>query len=152
PHMRSQRSGYILNISSLAGSLGVPLQGYYSASKHAVDGFTKSLRMEVRKFGIKVVLLKPGFVKTNLHHSFQKAEQSIQDYEEITHSVEQALNESITEGIDPSVISEKVLKILRLENPKQSYAVGTDGKLLPILNRLFPRIFEYGSRKKFNLD
>ncbi|MBD3275053.1 MAG: SDR family NAD(P)-dependent oxidoreductase, partial [Candidatus Marinimicrobia bacterium] len=56
PHMRSQRSGYILNISSLAGSLGVPLQGYYSASKHAVDGFTKSLRMEVRKFGIKVVL------------------------------------------------------------------------------------------------
>lgn len=66
PHMREQGSGRIVNISSVLGFLPAPYMGLYSASKHAVEGMSESLDHEVRKFGIRVVLVEPSFTKTNL--------------------------------------------------------------------------------------
>jgi len=66
PAMRQQGSGYIINISSLAGVLGLPFSGLYSASKFALEGMTESLRLEVRGFGIKTVLIEPGDFSTQL--------------------------------------------------------------------------------------
>lgn len=65
PAMRAQGSGLIVNMSSIAGRVGVPFQGMYAATKHAVEGFSEALRFEVRPFGIHVVLLTPGDVRTN---------------------------------------------------------------------------------------
>ena len=64
PSMRQQRTGVIINISSLAGLFGLPFQGLYSASKFALEGLTESLRLETRAFGIFVVLVEPGDVRT----------------------------------------------------------------------------------------
>ena len=66
PHMRAQGSGRIVNISSVLGFLPAPYMGLYSASKHAVEGMSESLDHEVRKFGIRVVLVEPSFTKTGL--------------------------------------------------------------------------------------
>ena len=67
PVMRKQRSGNIITIGSLAGLIGVPFQSYYSASKHALEGFFKSLKFETASFNIKISVVEPGFFKTNLH-------------------------------------------------------------------------------------
>jgi len=62
--MRRQRAGNIVNISSIGGLIAIPFQALYSASKFALEGMTASLRMEVRPFGIRVVLIEPGDTKT----------------------------------------------------------------------------------------
>src|SRR5207302_410739 len=64
PHMRSQRSGHIVNISSIYGRMTAPLGGWYHASKHAVEGLSDSLRMELAAFDIRVVLIEPGPIRT----------------------------------------------------------------------------------------
>jgi NAD(P)-dependent dehydrogenase (short-subunit alcohol dehydrogenase family) len=66
PHMRTQRSGRIVNVSSVLGFLPAPYMGLYSASKHAVEGMSETLDHEVRKLGIRVVLVEPSYTRTNL--------------------------------------------------------------------------------------
>lgn len=65
PDMRKQQKGLIINISSLAGLIGLPFQGFYSASKFAMEGFTEALRVEVKQFGIHVVNINPGDYHTS---------------------------------------------------------------------------------------
>src|ERR1700733_9888901 len=60
PHMRQQGGGFIINMSSLAGQIAIPFQGFYSASKFAIEGYTEALRMEVRSFGVRVSMIEPG--------------------------------------------------------------------------------------------
>jgi NAD(P)-dependent dehydrogenase (short-subunit alcohol dehydrogenase family) len=66
PHMRQQRSGKIINVSSVLGFLPAPYMGLYSASKHAIEGMSETLDHEVRNFGVHVVLVEPSYTKTNL--------------------------------------------------------------------------------------
>jgi NAD(P)-dependent dehydrogenase (short-subunit alcohol dehydrogenase family) len=66
PHMRQQRSGKIINVSSVLGFLPAPYMGLYSASKHAIEGMSETLDHEVRNFGVRVVLVEPSYTKTNL--------------------------------------------------------------------------------------
>lgn len=80
PVMREQRAGRIINMGSLAGLTGTPGMGYYSASKHALEGYTESLRVEIERFNIGVSLVEPGFFRTNLHHAMLREAQHIPDY------------------------------------------------------------------------
>lgn len=73
PIMRRQASGLIVNVSSLGGLVGLPFQGLYSASKFAVEGMTEALRMEVRPFGVRVVLVEPGDFRTGFTEQRRKA-------------------------------------------------------------------------------
>ncbi len=95
PIMRQQRFGKIITIGSLAGLIGVPFQSYYSASKHALEGFFKSLRFELKSFGIHVSVVEPGFFKTNLHQAFEFAEATIPDYDTIRKNAVQVFSSSI---------------------------------------------------------
>src|SRR5246127_3698622 len=81
PHMRQQRSGRIINVSSVLGFLPAPYMGLYSASKHAVEGLSESLDHEGRPFGIRVVLVEPSFTKTNLDINAPLATSKISDYD-----------------------------------------------------------------------
>jgi len=74
PVMRQQGSGRILNVSSIAGRIGIPFQAFYSASKFAIEGFTEALRMEVAPFGIQVVLIEPGDFRTGFTAARRMAE------------------------------------------------------------------------------
>jgi short-subunit dehydrogenase len=73
PAMRLQGHGHILNVSSIAGRIGIPFQAIYSATKFAVEGFTEALRLEVTPFGIRVVLIEPGDFRTGFTASRRKA-------------------------------------------------------------------------------
>ena len=81
PHMRAQRGGRIINVSSVLGFLPAPYMGLYSASKHAVEGLTETLDHEVRQFGIRVTLVEPSFTRTNLDINAPLASSKIADYE-----------------------------------------------------------------------
>ncbi|GAB3337885.1 hypothetical protein GCM10027299_49480 [Larkinella ripae] len=80
PLMRQQRKGRIITIGSLAGLIGVPFQSYYAASKHAIEGFFKSLRYEVAPFNIDVSVLEPGFFKSNLEQAHESTPPTLTDY------------------------------------------------------------------------
>ncbi|GAB3641345.1 SDR family oxidoreductase [Spirosoma arcticum] len=150
PMMRQQRSGKIITIGSLAGLIGVPFQSYYAASKHALEGFFKSLRFEVKPFGISVSVVEPGFFKTNLAQAFEYAEPSIADYDATRTKALSVFSRSIETAPTPEPVADTVVKILRSKSPRFSYRVGTDARTLPILQFMFYRLFEWGAARKFN--
>lgn len=151
PVMRKQKSGVIITIGSLAGLIGVPMQSYYSASKHALEGFFKSLRFEVKSFNIKVVVVEPGFFKTDLHKSFEYAVPVIRGYDDIRNNALKVFSDSINDASSPDPVAGTILKILNSKNPGFSYRVGRDAKILPLLQFLFYRLFERGTEKKFRI-
>ncbi len=152
PQMRQQRSGKIIFITSLAGLIGVPYQSFYSASKHAVEGIAKSLRQEVKEFGIHVSCVEPGFVKSNLHNSFLIAPETIEDYNVSRANAIQTFNDSIKNAPEPTAVAETVSKIIYSKNPRMSYKVGIGVKMLAILQLMVSSLFEKGARKKFKLN
>ncbi|MCP3717768.1 oxidoreductase [Paraburkholderia sp. CNPSo 3281] len=81
PHMREQRAGRIVNVSSVLGFLPAPYMGLYSASKHAVEGLTETLDHEVRQFGIRATLVEPTFTRTNLDINAPLASSKIAAYD-----------------------------------------------------------------------
>lgn len=151
PIMRKQRQGEIITIGSLAGLIGVPFQSYYAASKHAVEGFFKSLRYEIKSFNIAVSVVEPGFFKTNLHQAFEFAEPSITDYDAIRTRALEVVPNSIQNAGSPEPVAATVLKILNSKNPRFSYRVGTDARMLPFIQFAFNRLLEIGTAKKFGV-
>jgi NAD(P)-dependent dehydrogenase (short-subunit alcohol dehydrogenase family) len=151
PLMRQQRSGRIITIGSLAGLIGVPFQSYYAASKHALEGFFKSLRLEVRPFNVKVSMVEPGFFKTNLNQAFEQDKPSIADYSATRDKALASFSSSIERAPTPEPVAQTVLAVLRSTNPRYSYRVGSDAVTLPILQFFSYRFFEWGAAKKFSL-
>jgi NAD(P)-dependent dehydrogenase (short-subunit alcohol dehydrogenase family) len=151
PVMRRQRSGTIITIGSLAGLMGVPFQSYYSASKHALEGYFKSLRIEVRTFNIKVSMVEPGFFRTNLHNSFEFAEGTNEDYDRIRKNTLQVFSNSIEKADNPDLVAQVVLKILNSKNPGFSYRIGKNSWIAPNLQFLWYNLFEFGLRSTFKL-
>ena len=152
PVMRQQHFGKIITIGSLAGLIGVPFQSYYSASKHALEGFFKSLKFEVAPFNIKISVIEPGFFKTNLHNSFEFAEFAISDYDKMRNNALHVLSTSIDNADTPVSVARVILKILNTENPGYSYRVGKNTLLAPWLQFLYFRLYEFGTRIKFRLE
>jgi short-subunit dehydrogenase len=149
--MRQQRYGKIITIGSLAGLIGVPYQSYYSASKHALEGFYKSLRMELRPFNIDISVVEPGFFKTNLHNTFEYAPTTINDYEVIRKNALPVFSDSIEKADTPESVARIVFKILNSKNPGFSYRVGKDSWIAPLLQFLWYKLFEFGVSRKFRL-
>jgi short-subunit dehydrogenase len=151
PLMRKQQHGHIITIGSLAGLIAVPFQSYYSASKHALEGFLKTLRIEVRSFNIKISIIEPGFFKTEIHHAFELAEPCIRDYDLIRTNAIQVLHNSVERAPSPDPVVRKVLKIIHSENPGVSYRIGRFTKLAPWMQFTFYRLLEYALAIKFRI-
>lgn len=126
PFMRKQSNGLIINITSIAGYMGLPYRGIYSATKGALSIVTESLRMETKDFGIKITSLAPGDFATNIaagrYHS-----PVIQDspYEILYGKTLEAIDADVDGGEDPIMVAKVVLRILKTENPKVHYKVGS---------------------------
>jgi NAD(P)-dependent dehydrogenase (short-subunit alcohol dehydrogenase family) len=145
PYMRKQRNGMIINVSSIGGLMGLPFQGFYSASKFAIEGLSESLRLELKPFGIQVVQINPGDFKTGftINRVIINAEKSANDYSEQFQSTLRKIEKDETGGNDPVLIAKKIDQIIRLKKPAFNYVVGRfDQKLSVILKRFLPsRLF-----------
>jgi len=152
PLMRQQGFGRIINIGSMAGLLGVPGQGFYSASKFALEGFSEALRLEVEQFNIFVTLVEPGFFKTGLHRKMLPGNCVIDDYSSIRRAVESAVINAISQGGDPQMVAEAVVRIAGSKSPRLRYRIGNDAVWVPRLKSILPESWFFPSmRKRFNL-
>lgn len=141
PHMREQRAGTIVNITSIGGKIYLPLGAWYHATKHALEGWSDSLRVETAGFGIKVVIVEPGAIKTEWSGI---ADQSAQTYSgstaygEITKKYSAVIQQSYERGraSDPDVVAATILKALGAKRPKPRYATGNRARQLLFLRHI----------------
>jgi len=153
PIMRRQRHGHIINVSSLAGLIGIPGQAFYSASKFALEGYTEALSMEVEPFNIFVSLIEPGFFKTHLHREMQRGALRSEDYATVREALETTLAVAIEQGDDPRKVAEMIVRIAGTKSPRLRYRVGNDSVWIPRLRALLSdNLFRRGMRRRFNMD
>ena len=124
PTMRRNKSGLIINITSIAGYMGLPFRGCYSASKAAMQVFTESIRMEVQRFGINILTLAPGEYATNIasrryHSPLNKGAYEKNYKESLT-----KMNHHVNSGSDPGEVARHVFKIIKTKSPNVHYKVG----------------------------
>lgn len=147
PTMRQQGGGYILNVSSIAGLIGIPFQALYSASKFAVEGFTEALRLEVAPHGIRVVLVEPGDFRTGFTASRRLARAAHSPvYADRQAKALGVMERDETHGATPESVARLVYRIIRKGSPRLRYAVGPASETVALaLKRLAPsRLFEWG--------
>jgi len=153
PSMRAQRGGRIVNVSSLAGLLGVPLMSLYSASKFALEGYSESLRYELRPLGVWVTLIEPGFTRTGLAAATQRAADPIGAYDGLREAARGAIAEQVAGGDPPELVAETILGALRAREPRLRYRVGRAAVWLPRVKAIAPPArYEAGARKRFGLE
>ncbi|MDR1680239.1 MAG: SDR family oxidoreductase [Prevotellaceae bacterium] len=126
PHMRAARCGRIINISSLAGSMGIPYQGFYSASKFAVEGYSEALSMELHPFGVKVSVVEPGDFSTGFtgHRIVSEATLNDPDYGARFKKCLRIIEKEERGGSRPVKLARKLYRIIRARHPKFRYRVG----------------------------
>ncbi|HXZ79401.1 MAG TPA: oxidoreductase [Terriglobales bacterium] len=152
PLMRKQKYGRIVNIGSAAGFIPAPYQGIYSASKHALVGYSESLDHEVRQFGIRISVVEPGFTRTNINKNAHLADHLIADYAADRDHVIQTLREKNANGADPAQVASAVLHALTSSSPRQVYLAGKNARLISLLRKFAPAgVFDKGLRKQFGL-
>ncbi|HEX7647008.1 MAG TPA: oxidoreductase [Noviherbaspirillum sp.] len=151
PHMREQRSGRIVNVSSVLGFLPAPYMGLYSASKHAVEGLSETLDHEVRQFGIRVALVEPSFTKTNLDLNAPQTASRITDYNKELGVVSKAIQNNVQKAPEPDGVATTIVDAA-LGAWKMRHTPKGEASLLAKLRRFMPAgPVEKGLRKSFGL-
>jgi len=139
PIMRKQGGGMIINISSIGGLIGLPFQAFYSASKFAVEGFSEALRMEVRDFNIKVVVVNPGDFHTNNSANRRNFLAPAGPYQKQFEKSLSIIEKDESGGWDPEILAGRIAKIVECRNPGQRYVIASfEQRLAVILKRILP--------------
>ena len=132
-------------MGSVAGFLAKPAEGFYSATKHALEGYADVLRMELAPFGVRVALVEPGFVRTNLASNAHVVSAPLDIYEELR-------ARDGEKGVDAAEVATCVSRIVASEAPKLRHLVGGEATRLRRLKSLLPAgMFEWGLRRRFGL-
>jgi NAD(P)-dependent dehydrogenase (short-subunit alcohol dehydrogenase family) len=126
PIMRKQNSGIIVNISSGAGRFGFPGGSAYVSTKFAVEGLSESMSYELEPFGIKVILIEPGFVNTNFQQAMIRSQDPNSPYSQMMQKRATASNQFFQSGSAPELVAKVVLKAINTPNPNLRYLVGKD--------------------------
>ena len=152
PIMKQQRAGRIINVSSVLGLLPAPYMAYYSATKHAVEGYSESLDHELRAFNIRVALVEPAYTRTAMESNALEPDAELPEYDQ-PRSQMFALNvQKIAEGDDPVIVAETVLRAATDPKPRRRYPAGKAAKTLSLLRRFVPAgMFDKSLRKELGL-
>lgn len=127
PIMRKQKSGIIVNMSSGAGRFGYPNGSAYVSTKFALEGLTESVAYEVEPFGIKIVLVEPGFVRTNFSNVVAKKSQSTNSqYSKMTEKMAASIEQMKLKSSPPELVANVVLEVVTSKNPNLRYLAGKD--------------------------
>jgi NAD(P)-dependent dehydrogenase (short-subunit alcohol dehydrogenase family) len=125
--MRKQQSGKIVNITSTGGKLASPLGGWYHASKYAVEGLSDSIRMEVKQFGIDVIVIEPGAVKSEWGDTAMKSLKELsagKAYSQLAEKINGLSDKLKPKNAEPEVIARLILKAITASKPKTRYHAG----------------------------
>lgn len=145
PYMRKQRSGVIINVTSIAGYMGLPYRGIYSATKGALELTTEAIRMEVKEFGIQVANVAPGDVATNIaagrYHTPVFEESAYKEKYQMNLDL---MDNHVDAGMDPIKMAKQIYKIINTSHPRVHYKVGGFmEKFSILLKRLLPsKVYE----------
>jgi short-subunit dehydrogenase len=140
PHMRAQRNGRIVNVSSIGGKIHTPLASWYHATKFAVEGFSDALRLELAPFGIRVVVIEPGAIDTEWHRV--AAENLLATSGGGVYAGQAATVATLMSasgmGSRPAVIANAVARAVTARRPRTRYAVGLGAKPILLTRRVLP--------------
>jgi NAD(P)-dependent dehydrogenase (short-subunit alcohol dehydrogenase family) len=153
PQMRSQRSGRIINIGSVLGFLPAPYMALYSATKHAIEGYSESLDHELRTRGIKVTVVEPAYTRTQFDANLVEPDSKLDEYREVRAALGRQMKEVLAGADEPGVVADVVLKAASAPSPKLRYAAGALARRLRLLRRFAPAgLMDTGIRKDLRLD
>ena len=128
PTMRKQSSGTIVNVSSVVGRIGFPASPAYISSKFALEGLSESMRFEFAPFGVDVIIIEPGVIKTDFMKNMKMAKKSELDtvYKDITTKVVSGVKMMVEMGTPPKEVANTIVKAIKDKNPLPRYVVGND--------------------------
>ena len=140
PYMREKESGLIINISSVLGETYGPLAGWYLSTKHALEGWSDALRVELKEFDIDVVVVQPGAINTNFSNVTKTYIDKYRENSAYQHlygePVTDTGNEVLSNQSDPIVIAKVINKAMNARNPKTRYAAGAYSKIGIFLRKI----------------
>lgn len=139
PKMREQGRGLFLVIGSIAGRVSIPMQSHYSSSKYALEAYVEAVGMEMRRFGVRAVILEPGDTSTGFTDARQKyVPASDSPYAGVCEKSVAAMEKDERNGAPPTSVSDVVLKLIGRKNPPVRVAIGLPYKALMFVKRLLP--------------
>jgi NAD(P)-dependent dehydrogenase (short-subunit alcohol dehydrogenase family) len=152
PTMRRQRSGRIVNISSVMGLIPAPFMALYAASKHALEGYSESLDHEIRGSGVRVVLVEPAYTRTSFEGNVYRADQQLDVYQSARTNAEGVLRDGMKAADTPELVARAVVKASTEANPHRRYAAGRTARQVSLLRRFVPEsAFDRSLRKQMRL-
>jgi NAD(P)-dependent dehydrogenase (short-subunit alcohol dehydrogenase family) len=153
PHMRHQGAGRIINIGSVLGFLPRPYNALYAATKHAIEGYSESLDHELRTRGIRVLVIEPGYTKTQFDANLLEADSKLDEYREVRAALGKQLKEALAAADEPGIVAGVVLEAATAARPKLRYTAGGGASRLRLLRRFAPAgVVDAGIRKELQLD
>jgi short-subunit dehydrogenase len=152
PFMRQQRSGRIINISSVLGLIPSPFSALYASSKHALEGYSESLDHEVRASGVRVVLVEPAYTRTAFESNVLVADQKNDHYGPARANAEAVVRTMMTTADPPEVVAQAVVVAATAATPRLRYTAGRVAKTASLLRRFVPAsAFDKSLRKRLLL-
>ena len=152
PYFRKQKHGKIITLGSLLGLVGLPNVSYYAASKHALEGYFKSLRFELNQFNIKVVMVEPMSFKTSIGESGSVATGNIAEYDLFRQKVTAYTKSTFDKAPEPTPVINILLQAVEAPNPKFSYPVGKGSSIVLLLQHFAYKVFERSILKSVNVS
>lgn len=156
PHLRKQRGGLIVNVGSIGGVIGLPFQAMYSASKFALEGLTEGLRQEVASYGVQVVIVEPGDVRTNItaNRVVARAARDGSAYDAAFRATRRIFEHEEHTGIGPDVVARAIVRLAAAPAPPVRVRVGKFAQTSSVIakhalgSRTFERLLmaHYGLR------
>jgi NAD(P)-dependent dehydrogenase (short-subunit alcohol dehydrogenase family) len=148
PHMRTQRSGRIINVSSLSGFVPSPFMALYVSTKHAVEGYSQSLDHEVRDHGVRILLVEPGPINTPFGDHSVQGDTPMPLYESGRRTFDEVLAKNTSGGDDPAVVAKVIVAAATDRNPKLRRTAGTTARTINAVYRVAPaRSFDHVIRR-----
>lgn len=150
PHFRKQKFGKIITVGSIVGLVSFPNAAYYAASKHALEGYFKSLRYELNEFTIRVAMIEPSAFKTSILDNSASPLTVIEDYDKLRSKIEKFTTDLVKSAEDPTMVADKVLKVVQADKPKFRNIVGKGTSTLLNLQHFAYGLLEKGVLKQLD--
>jgi short-subunit dehydrogenase len=156
PIMRKQRSGKIVNMTSMGGRIAIPLDSIYHGTKFALEGLSESIQYELEPFGIKIILIEPGAVGSNFWKNLKMttkiSDPNISVYRQLENNMSEVLKQMVQNTIPSSEVSKVILQAVTSDNPQFRYIVGKDAaSIIEARGNMSDKEFQNLIKKQFNL-